>query len=142
MLPAGVATIRAAVSDLGQVFFNHLTLYQTDEFETDRVRIEKPVRDLAEKSWDVLKDKLRDPDQIDEFCRRLGVQGGLPNADGLRTIAQEIALRRIEAARPWFAKLLPHEKLFAFLVVLFPGRDGRSLYEIFLTVVAKLREQE
>ncbi len=140
-LPAGVATVRASASDLRRVFLNHLALYETDENATDRVRLEKPVLDLVSKSWDLLKDSLKDPDQINEFCRRLGVQGGLPQTEGLRDLAQEIALRRIEAARPWFGRLLPHEKLFAFLVVLFPGRDGLSIYEIFLNFVAKLRDQ-
>lgn len=140
-LPAGVAAVQAEVSDLRQVFINHLALYETDESTTDRVRIEKPVLDLALENWDALKESLKDPDQIDEFCRRLGVQGGLPQVEGLRNLAQEIALRRIEAARPWFGNLLAHEKLFAFLVVLFPGRDGLSLYEIFLNFTMKLRDQ-
>jgi hypothetical protein len=140
-LPAGVPKVRVGVPELQQVFVNHLVLYETDESATDRIRIEGPVVELASASWGALQKELKDPDQIDEFCRRLGVQERLPDAEGLQRLAQEISLRRIEAARPWFAGLLPHEKLFAFLVVLFPGRDGRSLHEIFLKVIVRLREQ-
>ncbi|MEA2604063.1 MAG: hypothetical protein QOF89_5055 [Acidobacteriota bacterium] len=139
-LPPGVATVRVGVRDLQQVFLKHLDLYKADKYAVDRVRIEEPILELARQSWSALQVDLKDPDQIDEFCRRLGVQGGMPNAEGLRNLAQEIALRRIEAARPWFAKLPLHEKLFAFLVILFPGRAGRSLYEIFLNAIAKLRD--
>jgi hypothetical protein len=139
-LPGGVVRVSASVRDLEKVFFNHLDLYETDSYATEGIRIEKPVLALARESWDALRQELKDPDQIDEFCRRLGVQGGLPDAEGLQKLAHEIALRRIEATRPWFGGLALHEKLFAFLVVLFPGRDGRSLYETFLTVVARLRD--
>lgn len=137
-LPVGVAKVSAAITDLRKVFLNHLALYETGE---DRIRIERPVLELAGESWDAIQKELKDPDQIDEFCRRLGVQGGLPDAEGLRKLAQEIALRRIEAVRPWFAGLRLHEKLIAFLIILFPGRDSQSLYEIFLNAVAKLRDQ-
>lgn len=138
-LPVSVAKVRVAVRDLSRVFLNHLDVYRTDLIGADRIVIDDDALELASQSWETLQGDLKDPDQIDEFCRRLGVQGGVPSAQELQKLAREIALRRIEAARPWFAGLRLHEKLFAFLVVLFPGRDGLSLYEIFLDVVGQLR---
>jgi hypothetical protein len=136
-LPAGVVAVDASVSNLMKVFNNHLDLYESG---AERIRIDKGMLDLARKSWERLACNLTDPDQIDEFCRRLGLQSGQLDEGGLLTLSLDIADRRRQAVRPWFAGLSMHEKIFALLVVLVPGSDGRSLYEIFLNVVATLRD--
>jgi hypothetical protein len=138
-LPTGVALVKAALPDLEQVFRKHLALYASDASAADPISVEPRLLESAGDNWDAFQDELKDPDLIDEFCRCLGLLGGEPKEQDLKDLAHNVALRRIEAARPWFAGLQLHEKLFAFLVVLFPGRDGLSLYEIFLDVLNLLR---
>jgi hypothetical protein len=139
-----VQKIEAAASDLDEVFRKHLLFY---EGSGGAASLPAAAAKLAREVWleveglQGLKDFLVEPNQIDQFCHRLGLLQRTPDPDreALLALAGQIGAQRREATRPWFNGLDLHEQLFVLFVALLGGLGRRTLFELYAGAVEQLR---
>lgn len=133
-IPKIDATLTRA--ELKEVFENHLHFYRQ---AGGAISLRPATADLAGGCWEDLKEDLTEPNQVDLFCYRLGLEPRAADRNVLVEIASRISGLRREATRPWFNGLRLDEKLYALLFVLLEGIGQRARFEIFALAIAVLR---
>lgn len=132
-----VEQICSVVDDIGSVFAHHLKRYanpgQEESFISEKLR-----RDLEELSSTLLE-HLKNPFQIDRFCAR--VSRIEPRGELIRGLAKHIGQLDMESPRHWFDQLHFNARLYAMVIVLFPGLSRLVLDEFYDLAVRHLREE-
>lgn len=120
---------------LTAVLESHLDFYDTDGQLT--VDLREKVEQLSDK---LLREALRRPIDIDQFCNGLVDLPPAAQGEEIRALADLVGDISPGAARPWFLGLTPNVRLYALLVAIFAEADRQHVEEIYVRSVAFLRQ--
>lgn len=130
-----VQRISAVVDDIPRIFTEHLNYYERDkESLSDLIK-------LSRQEHEKLEEKLKQPFQVDLFCKELSRRSLAENINELVKIAEWVGHIAQENPHSWFTKLSPNARLYAMLVVLFEGIERLILDEFYIDAIQRLREK-
>jgi hypothetical protein len=132
-----VGKIAALPEDLDKVLASHLRRFGK---HVEGVDLSDSIASVVSDRWHLLEEFLKKPVEVERFCHKLGELSpeSISDEDLIR-YAREAALIGRTSVRLAFRKLKVNQKLYALLVVLFPGIERSLLDEIYARAVRYLR---
>lgn len=123
---------------LARVLKNHLERYGS---YAEQVHVSQTLIELVKEHMETLLNEFQTPSQIDRFCHELSRLSIDADKEALLALAKRVLAADHISARLWFQELeQDNARLYAMLVVLFPGVTRFTLDELYTRAVKRLRQ--